>query len=283
MFYKGWTNAADPNLYVKRYLTRIIWLYGGFCLLFALQFIVPAFVKEGLTLGNMVLQIKIMVMAVFINGPYVHLWFVPPLLFGITFAYWLLRSNRTRLAAAIGITGFIACQFSSGSLRFLFEGAMNGFMGISLTQWDYVDQGLTQYFGFGVTFVVAGALIAKTETAFLKLPFRRLLLLLTALVMAELALLMSTSQWTTEYKLTLTLLPLTLLLFHGVLRIKSKHAIAHHLNAWLLGWNQVEMGMSQWIAQSLLTLLECLLFSYLIGWSLRKRRSKAEQRSILYY
>ncbi|MCR2803521.1 acyltransferase family protein [Paenibacillus soyae] len=294
--YKGWTHAERPGAYVRRYMLRIGILYGCFCLLFAAQHIIPALVSGGFTVGNLVLQGKILFMVVFVSGPYVHLWFIPPLLFGIASSYWLLRKGNARVAALLILAGYSLCQFTSGSLRFVFEGGMDGFLGVRLEHWNYADLAITNHIGFGLTFVFAGALAARYEEWFLALRAGRWTIIALALAAAEVGLLLAVSEWTTEYKLIFSILPLTLLLFRGVLRIRSRFATIYHrtlslfsvvtyishilfmqANRFLFGWELGAMAFSEHALQFALTLAECTLLTYaIIRWT---RRTADARRS----
>ncbi|RIX49375.1 acyltransferase [Paenibacillus nanensis] len=289
--YKGWSHAARSETYLKRYLIRIAVMYSFFCLLFTLQHNVSALLRDGFHAGNLWLQAKIWFMAVFVNGPYYHLWFIPPLLFGVAASYWLIKNLPARSIVWICLAGFVLCQFTSGSLRFLFGGMMDGFLGISLEQWNYLDLVLTQYIGFGLTFVAAGAVIAKYEERFLRLRARRAVMPLCVLIVIELAMLLTTSDWTNEYKLAFTLLPLTILLFYGVLRMRSRFATVYHrqlslfsivtylshalfmqANDWVFGWKTGDMLVSEYVARGVLTIAECILLTYVIYRGIRRRQ-----------
>lgn len=289
--YKGWSHAARPEGYLRRYLLRIGIVYGFFCLLFTLQFNLSALVLDGFHASNLFLQARIWFMAVFVNGPYYHLWFIPPLMFGVAASYWLLKRMSVRAVIWLCLAGFTVCQFTSGSLRFLFGGTMDGFLGLSLEHWNYFDLALTQYIGFGLTFAAAGAVIAKYEDRFLRLRVRRVFMPLSILMAAELTILLAASDWTNEYKLAFTLLPLTLLLFYGVLRMQSRMATVYHrqlslfsvvtylshalflqVNDLLFGWKAGEILLAEYMARGLLTLAECVLLTYVIGRMTRRRR-----------
>jgi hypothetical protein len=276
--YKGWSHAARSEAYVKRYLLRIGVMYAFFCLLFTLQYSVSALVLDGFHPSNLILQAKIWFMGVFVNGPYYHLWIIPPLLFGVAASYWLLKKMPARSIVWICFAGYTVCQFTSGSLRFLFGGAMDGFLGLSLEQWNHLDLAMTRYIGFGLTFVTAGAVIAKYEERFLRLRVRRVVMPLFILM-----------DWTTEYKLAFTLLPLTLLLFYVVLRMQSRiayhrqlrlfsvvaylsHVLFIQVNDLLFGWKTGDMLFSEYVARGLLTLAECVLLTYVISRMARRRR-----------
>jgi hypothetical protein len=114
--YKGWTRAMDSRLYVRKYVIRILMLYGFFCVFFLVEHILPAIINNGLSIPNLYLQSKIIFMMFFLNGPFVQFWFIPPLIFGIAASYWLLEKNYLRASVIIGSVGFLISQFVSGTL-----------------------------------------------------------------------------------------------------------------------------------------------------------------------
>ncbi|MDG0791796.1 hypothetical protein OMP38_13695 [Cohnella ginsengisoli] len=65
LVYQGWSHAAAPGAYVRKYVTRIAIIYAFFCLLFMIRFTFPALQTGGLGLSNLFLQTKILVYAVF--------------------------------------------------------------------------------------------------------------------------------------------------------------------------------------------------------------------------
>lgn len=304
LLYKGWTHADNPAAYLRRYILRIAAVYAVFCLIFAFEFIVPALASGGWGLSNLILQSKIMVMAVFVNGPLIQLWFIPPLLFGACASYWLLKRLSLRVMVILIVSAYIVIQFFSGSLLGILgfgggiddsgvgAGAVAGEAMDSAadTPVDYALLWATRYIGFGLTFVTMGALIAKYEERFLGLNIRKALLVAAALTIVETALLASFAPWSDAYKLTISMLLNTALMFYGVLRIRSAAIVVHHrllnlfsivafvghipfmrINAWLLGWGgTLELTLWQQALQTLLTFVECAALTMLLH-----RRSSA--------
>jgi hypothetical protein len=297
LLYKGWTHADKPAAYVSRYVLRIAAVYAVFCLVFAFEFIVPSLAGGGWGIPNLVLQAKIMVMAFFVNGPLIQLWFIPPLLFGAVAAYWMLKRLSLR-SMIIGIAlAYVGVQLVSGSLLGAFglgggidgasEAGASAGAAMAASADSPLDYGVlwaTRYIGFGLTFVAMGALIARHEEWFLGLGIRKLLLGAAALTIAETALLTSFASWTDAYKLTISMIPNAALLFYGVLRIRSAAIAVHRralnlfsivafvghipfmrLNAWLFGWGgTMEMAAWQQVLQTLLTFAECVTLTMLL-------------------
>ncbi|MDQ6419982.1 acyltransferase [Paenibacillus sp. LHD-117] len=277
LLYKGWSHSANPVAYVKRYIVRIAAFYAVFCLLFAFEFIVPALARGGIGISNLFLQAKIMFMAVFVNGPMIQLWFIPPLLFGAAAAYWMLNKLPVRKVLILTASAYVVIQLLSGS-----------FLGMTAALPDtaplhYMELGLTRYLGFGLTFVVMGALIAKYEERFLRLRIRRAIVLSIAFTITETVLLVSFADWTDAYKLTFGMIPNTALLFYGVLRVRSSTMTAHHrfihlfsivafvghipfmrLNGLILGWGSSELDLWQQVLQTALTIAQCAALSVFI-------------------
>lgn len=298
LLYKGWTHADKPAAYVRRYILRIAAVYAVFCLIFAFEFIVPALAGGGWGLSNLVLQSKIMFMAVFVNGPLIQLWFIPPLLFGAFASYWMVQRMSLRTIVIVIASAYIMIQLGSGSLLGVFgfggglDGATEAGAGAGAvmdsagdTPLDYAVLWATRYIGFGLTFVVMGALIARYEGRFLGMRIRKALLGAAALTIVETALLTAFAPWTDAYKLTFSMIPNTALLFYGVLRIRGAAITVHHrllnlfsivafvghipfmrLNAWLLGWGgTMELALWQQALQTLLTFAECLALTMLLS------------------
>ncbi|MCA0758730.1 hypothetical protein KP806_27105 [Paenibacillus sp. N4] len=113
------------------------------------------------------------------------------------------------------------------------------------------------------------------------------------LTAAEILLLYRLSEWTTDYKLTFSVLPNTLLLFYGLLRIRSETVRTYHrvigifsavtffghilfmkINLRLLGWNTLSLTVVQDFVYLLLTLAECAAATLLIV-SLRGKEGRS--------
>ncbi|MEV5026500.1 acyltransferase family protein [Paenibacillus sp. LPE1-1-1.1] len=297
--YKSWSHAADPRLYMQKYFKRIAIIYCFFCVIFIAQSIVPKLISEGLSAGNLVLQAKILFMAIVLNGPFIQFWFIPPLVFGLITAYWLFQKQYVRLAVILALTGFMGIQFVSGSLKTVLGVTANSFPPIDPAYLDYLNLFATRYIGFGFTFVTAGVLLAKFEDKLMQIKVKPILIFSVILTFAETLLLLLFSEWTTEYKLTFSVLPNTLLIFYGILRIRSEavhkynkvislfsmvtffgHILFMVANLWLLGWRIERMNTGQDLTLLLLTLLECVAATAFLRMfantlSARKTRSAA--------
>ncbi|MFB9326683.1 hypothetical protein ACFFSY_12230 [Paenibacillus aurantiacus] len=281
--YKGWLKAASPIRYVSRYVVRIGLLYAAFCAMFAAEHILPALMGGGLSTANLILQAKIMLAAVFLNGPSVQLWFIPPLLFSVPAACWLMERRRIRLAILLASAGFAAALLAAGSLRPLL-------LAIAGEQvWPYGSLGaygellIYRYFGFGFFFVLAGMLAAKYEETFYRMRLLPLLAAAIVLTAAESMLLLGLADYSHEYRLTLSVIPNTLLLFYGLLHAKSRSVQAWHpwinlfsivtfvghilfmrLNLLVTGWDLGHMNGLQDAIFVLLALAECLTVTVLL-------------------
>ncbi|MBP1991770.1 acyltransferase family protein [Paenibacillus eucommiae] len=280
--YKGWVHAANSRQYVRKYLLRIVWMYGFFCLIFIAEFIVPELISKGLSLPNLFLQAKILFMTVFLNGPFVQLWFIPPLIFSILVCYWFYEKKYVRLAVILGLLGFVVSQFVSGTLMTALAPAVGSTPITNPTYLHYLDLFVTRYFGYGFTFVLAGVILAKYEDKFVQSKIWPLLIPSVVLTLVETLLLLRFAQWSLEYKLAFSILPNTILLFYGVLHIKSQAIQSYHkvinlfsivtfcghvlfmkLNLLLLNWDTATMTISQDFVFLFLTFFECLAVTYL--------------------
>lgn len=281
--YQGWTYAVSSSQYMKRYVVRISLVYGVFCMLFTAEQIVPALVQGGLGLSNLTLQIKILIAAIVINGPSVQLWFIPPLLFSIALCYWLLSRDRLKLAVILAVSGFMISLGFAGSLRSIFMGTVDAFIPIHSSMLQYTELLTYRYFGYGLPFVLLGMLYSKYEESIVKLPIRPLILCGTILSIAEMAILYNLAEWSLEYRLTISILPNTVVVFVGLLRVKSKMVQAYHpwiqlfsvvtfcghilfmrLNLYLLRWDIQTMSVLQDVIFVILTLAECLALTQLL-------------------
>lgn len=281
--YKGWVNASDPKAYIRRYITRIMMMYSFFCLLFVAEYIIPALLSNGLSLANLFLQAKILFMTVFLNGPYIQLWFIPPLLFGIIVSYWFFEKQYYRFLIYLTLIGFFISQLLSGSLRPILVAILgNGIMEDS-TILSYIVLFVSRYFGFGLTFVFVGVILAKSEDKFLRSNWRIILYAGLFLAVIESIWLINRSEWNTNYTLVFSILPNTIIVFYGVLHLRSQSIQVYHkainrfsivtfcchipfmkLNLFVLGWVTVSMSVLQDLVYLLLTFIQCLAVTLLI-------------------
>jgi hypothetical protein len=275
--YKGWSHAASSRSYMQKYLKRLLIIYCFFCSFFVAEHIVPKLISDGFTAGNLLVQAKILVIAVFLNGPFIQFWFIPPLIFGLLAAYWFFEKQHVRLAVVLALAGFVAIQFVSGSLMKVFGVTAASFSLINPDYMEYLNLLVTRYIGFGFTFVAAGVFLAKYEAQFMQIRIRPILIFAIVFTVIETALLLQLSDWTTDYKFAFSMLPNTLLIFYGILRIKSPavqtyhkkinlfsivtffgHVLFMRLNLLLMGWDTASMNVGQDFIFLFMTLIECV-------------------------
>jgi hypothetical protein len=288
--YKGWTHAASSRDYMGRYFKRLFFIYCFFCFIFAAQHIVPSLVNEGLSAGNLLMQAKIMFMAFFLNGPFIQFWFIPPLVFGLLIAYVLFRTEQMKLAVGLALGGFVGIQFVSGSLSRIMGSEATNLPAVDPVYLEYASTFATRYIGFGLTFVIAGAFLAKYEEHLMQIKVKPLVMAAIVLTAVETLLLFGFSDWSREYKLSFSMLPNTLLLFYGILRIKGSavqkyhkiislfsivtffgHVLFIHINSLLFGWSSESMSVGQDFILLLVTLLECAAVTALLRSGARYR------------
>lgn len=278
--YKGWTNANDSGWYMRRSITRILMVYIPFCLLFFAESIVPELFRGGLALSNLALQVKILAVAVVLNGPSVQLWFIPPLLFSLFICYWIYEKQGIRLAIILALLGFLLTLIISGSLRSLLASSLAGYAQISGSIFEYIKLFIYRYFGFGFTFVSTGIIIARYEEIFYRAKVWPLVTATLVLSTLEFLYLYHFTKWSTEYKITISTLPNTILLFYWLIHVKSKtiktyhrfinlfsvvtffgHILLMRVNLFLFGWDVNDMNGLQDLKYVTLTFMECLIVS----------------------
>jgi hypothetical protein len=275
--YKSWSHAASSRSYIQKYLKRLLIIYCFFCCIFVAEHIVPKLISDGLSAGNLFVQAKILVIAVFLNGPFIQFWFIPPLIFGLLAAYWLFEKQHARLAVILALTAFVAIQFVSGSLMKVFGVTAASFPFIDPDYMGYLNVFATRYIGFGYTFVVAGVFLAKYEAQFVQIRVKPVLIFAIFITLIETSLLLQLSEWTTDYKFAFSMLPNTLLIFYGILRMKSPavqtyhkrinlfsivtffgHVLFMRINLLLMSWNTASMSVAQDFIFLFLTVIECV-------------------------
>jgi hypothetical protein len=296
--YKGWTNAKNPRLYVRKYLTRILMMYGFFCLIFIVEIILPDLLNKGLSITNLYLQARILFMTVILNGPFIQLWFIPPLVFSIMASYWLYEKRYLRLAVILAILGFLTSQVMAGTLRTVWESVVGNASILDPKLANYLDLFITNYFGQGFTFVLAGVILARYEDKFLLIKIWPLLISSIILTAFEILFLLHYDIWNFEYKLAFSILPNTILAFYGILHLKIQAVQSYHkfinlfsivtfcghilfmeLNLFVLNWNTASMNVFQDFIYLGLTFIECLAVTLLL--TFREKRFAAKQERSL--
>jgi hypothetical protein len=294
--YKGWSNAKSPRLYVRKYLTWILVVYGFFCLMFIVEYILPELINKGLTFNNLFFQAKILLMTIILNGPYMQFWFIPPLIFGILVSYWFYEKGLPRLAFIVALLGFLISQFTSGTLRGIFD-LITGRITFLIPRYvEYFATFIKGYFGNGFIFVLVGVILAKHEERFFQLKVWTILIPAIILTNLETIFLFRFVEWSIEYALAFSVLPNTILLFYCVLHIKSQavqifhkainlfsiityfcHILFIKMNLFILNWNLSSMNKFQLFIYLFLTLVECVALTYLLTYREKRNATKKER------
>jgi hypothetical protein len=297
--YKGWTNAKNSRLYIQKYLTWIILVYGFFCLIFIWNEVLPEVVEKGLSISNLVLQANISLRMIVLDGPFVQFWFIPPLVFGIIASYWFYRKGNFRLGVILVLLGFLLSQLISGTLRGVFDSITNDFTFLPIRYLDYLRLFMTRYFGYGLTFVFAGVMLARYEDKFLELKVWRILLPAVLVSLFESSFLLVFLKWRLGYSLTFSVLLNTILLFYGVLHIKNKavrtyhkvinlfsmvtffgHSLFFKINIFLLQWNPLKINNTYNLVNLFITLVECVAVTFIFVAIRDVSASKKKERDL---
>ncbi|WP_310551261.1 acyltransferase family protein [Paenibacillus glufosinatiresistens] len=291
LVYRGWNRSGSPKVYVRSYLRKLLFLYLLFMAMFALQYLLPPLIHE-FSLHNLLLQAKMLAVAFVLNGPYVQLWFIPPLLFGTAAAFWLMRRQSGKAIAACIAASFLAGQLVQGSLRALLESVWGPFSFLETGIGPYAVLMIARYLGYGLTFTGLGALLAKHEAKFTGRRGSGLLYTALGSFFIEIVLLGVLIPWKESYALSISMLPMSVLLFYGVLRIRSSrlenchralnlgtmviffgHIPLMQLNVWMTGDTASQVGIGSSAGYYVLTLLECIFLTWImIRWNGRHGR-----------
>jgi hypothetical protein len=304
--YKGWSSAENSFQYVTRYLKWILLIYSWLCIMYLVNTVMPGLSGAELTMNNIVGLAKRLFDKLLIRGASPEAWFIPPLIFGIIASYYFDSRNKLRFAAGLAVTGFVFAQLMCGTLRILTEISFGNIILYRLKHTVLVELIAYGYLAYGFPFVLAGVLIGKYEAEFFRSKigwFVRMAILLTVL---ELIFLKIFAAGHYPYRVVMSILPLSLLLFYGVLhiridRIKAQHAfinlfsIVLYFTHWVLirnnikflNWQKEDMTVWQTVFCICLTYFEGfaltvfirLLLQYRKVWGIKKHR-KAELQPV---
>jgi hypothetical protein len=296
--YNGWVHAKSADQYIKKYLAWLIGLYLLISLTFMSLTIFPKIIRTGGSAEAVILSIaKRLVMDLFIRGPVAALWFIPPLIFGIAMSYFFERRNKLIYPVIFVIVGYLTAQLYNGTFRSLTE----AFFGdVSIFHIDHVViyvKILKNYFGMGLPFVVAGVVLAKYQDWFIKLNGNKLALLAITFVSIEALLLYYCVGGRFQYRLVLSMVPLSIWLFYGLLKVQKNRVKAYHtplnllsmviyfshgafirVNMYLLGLNIISLTTTQSVISILLTLAECIALTAVVL-SFKKKSILASSKS----
>lgn len=287
---KGWTHTAQPGLYIRRYLWWIGRVYLLFCLL---QFFTDplSVVRTGSFAHR---SLRYYVEPLFISGPYPQLWFIPPMLVAVALGYWVERRGRLALLGALTLLGFLVAAGTMGSLQGLVKQQLSNVPLYNPRYWVLVMILVQNYLAHALPFVFIGICVAKWEEQFVQLNKWRLLVPTLLWSVGELALLRFLYPEGCSYAVLFAHLPLTLLLFYVLLKLKSSWVQRYHaylrrlslflffaqwplilFNAWLLGTTVALLLPGQTVLCIGLTLSEILLLERLFVW-LQQRRNNPQ-------
>ncbi|RPD45836.1 hypothetical protein DNI29_16945 [Hymenobacter sediminis] len=282
---KGWMHAAQPKKYIRQYVMWIGRVYALFCLLSF--FTDPHSVVRTGSFAYRSLQFYIEPFLVV--GPYRQLWFIPPLIVAIVLGYWAERGRRLVAAGALALLGFLVAASVIGPLQIIVKHMLGDLTIYRYKHWMLVQILVYNYLAYGFPFVFAGIFIAKWEKRFVEL--NKWWLLAPALLwsIAELAVIMVLYPGGYPHQMMLAHLPLTLLLFYGLLNVTSQWVqpyhgylrrlsivlfFAHwpliHFNAWLLGFPLTLLSPGQTVLCIGLTFGQIILLERVIVWLQRK-------------
>jgi hypothetical protein len=287
--YNGWAHAKNPGQYVKRYLTWIIVVYLLISFGYLSILVLHQLLKAGLSLAAVMSVTRPFISDLFIRGVEPALWFIPPLIAGIVVSYFFERRNKLIYAGIIAIVGFIIAVVFNGVFRPLLEWAFGDLQIYHVKNITYTRI-LSNYFGIGLPFVLAGVILAKHIDWFMKINANRFALFAVSFTIAEALILYYFVGGRFEYKLVLSMLPLSLWLFYGLLKVKNDKVKAYHIpintisiviyfshsffirvNMYLFGCKVITLTTTQSVLFTLLTLAECLALSAAIL-SLKKKK-----------
>jgi hypothetical protein len=291
---KGWRKAARPQAYIRHYLG---WLAGIYAVLCAVAQLTGTGLQAQYAPGAWHNAVLPLARLYGLFPPYPALWFVPPLLVGVAFCYYFQRRGQLRWALALTVAGFVGAQLLSGTLRAGLEASVGT---LSFYNWRYAELltlAAVNYLGFACPFILAGVLIACHEAAFAAWPAKWL----ATAALGSMALEFLVLHWLVRgpytYNLILSIVPLGIWLFYGLLRIKSKvinryqapigrfsglmyflHMPMLVANAMLMGvrttsvclWQQ-PLPLGSALALMLLTTLEVAGLTWALGWRQARR------------
>ena len=223
----GWMRAANPRSYLKTYVARIGSLYVALVLLYVVRWLLPELADHGVS-SLSALAIGKRIVTDFLFGPEAFLWFVPALLLGLVVTYWLVQKRLLNKAMPFLAVGFLLCMCVNGTLRTACA-AIPGYAEFTANKWvQYGSVLLTNYWGYGLTFVALGVMIAKHEGGFGGIRLAPLAMLCAGLTLAELVALRYGAAWSGRAPLCLSVVPNSLLLFRGMLGWQSSASAQHH-------------------------------------------------------
>jgi hypothetical protein len=282
---KGWMHTAQPGLYIRRYIWWIGRVYLLFCLL---QFFTDplSVVRTGSFAHR---SLRYYVEPLLISGPYPQLWFIPPMLVAVALGYWAERRGRLAILGSLTLLGYFVAAGILGPLVALTIQVLGDVPLYHEQHWVLIRILIENYLVRALPFVFAGICVAKWEEWFLQLNKWRIIVPTLLWSVAELVLARFLYPRGLPSAMLFAHLPLTLLLFYGLLKMESRWVQRYHaylrrlslflffaqwplivFNAWLLGNTLALLSPGQTGLCIGLTLSQILLLERLFVWLPRK-------------
>lgn len=284
---KGWMQAAQPSQYIRRYVLWLGRIYGLFCLL---QFFTDPLsaVRTG-SFAHRSLQYYFE--PFLIIGPYRPLWFIPPMILAVILGYWAERRRWLATLGAFTLIGFLLAACVIGPLQVVARQIMGDLSVYHYKHWKLLEILIFNYLGYGLPYIFAGICIAKQEKLFVSLNKWHLTVPTLLWSAIELTLLRSLYPQGYSGLMLFAHLPLTILLFYGLLSIHNTwvqpyhsylrrlsiflflvHWPLIHFNAWLLGNPLALLSPGRTALCIGLTFSQILLLERLFVWLQQKRK-----------
>lgn len=289
--YKGWAHARQPRRYISRYLAWVSGVYSLFCAYYLATTTLPDLLTNYRAHTSLASPLHMLFEVFVVKGPVFSLWFVPPLLFGVSATYFFERRGQFRLVCGLAALGFLSAQLTSGSLCALLDSMSYSPFWTSGKHALLLAQVVASYLGIGFPFVVVGAWVARHEARFQALPVGLLATTGMGLFIGEIWFLTRVGGASHQHFVVFSMAPISLLLFHGVLHLQVPSIKAYHgfinrfsmvvfflhpflieLNSWLGGWVPYKLTAGQALACVLLTLPETLGVTLLLAAYLDRKR-----------
>ena len=291
---KGWSRAPQPKSYVRHY---VLWLAGVYLLFFLL--LVGGDFLFYCSTGVYPRNPKYYLELFFIMGPFPQFWFLPPLLAAVVLGFWADKHGVLRSAAVLAACGYLGAATVVGPLRVGTDFLLGDLPLYHDRHFLWVETIVGNYLGNGIPYVLAGVCVARWEATFLRLSKGRFLLLTLLASVLEITALQRLYPEGYTRTMLFSQVPLTLLLFYGLLKVKSGWVQQYHgylrqlslflffahwplmlLNAGAMGTSYSAFSAKQVALCMVLTFGEILLLERLFNQLVLRRRKKNVSKEI---
>jgi hypothetical protein len=226
--YQGWLHSDNSKQYIRKYLMWILTVYMFFFGFYIIEHIIPQLVHYGFIPHLLRDQAIDILQKLFDTGPTLALWFIPPLVFGVVSSYYFESRNKIKLGIVVVAVAFILTVLLHGTLRVIIESYIGKLTALeSRVSLTFIDLAI-KYLANGLTFVFVGVLIGKYINQFLMIRAAYFIAFAVAFTALEIAYLNYALDGAYPYLLVFSMLPLAVLAFRGILRIKLAGVRTHH-------------------------------------------------------